>query len=112
VQSKKKFEGIDRNLVARRVAEEIPEGSYVNLGIGMPTQVSNWIKGRDIVIHAEIGMLNCGPLAEGEAVDQDCVNASCQPVTELPGTSYFSSCESLLIMRGGFLDYAVWGLYR
>jgi len=105
----KKFEGLARELVALRIANEIPDGSYVNLGIGMPTLVSNWIEGRDIVLQAECGMLHTGPLAEFELIDQDCINASCQPVTELPGACYFSSSESFAMIRGGFMDYAVLG---
>jgi 3-oxoacid CoA-transferase subunit B len=105
----KKFEGIARELIALRIANEIPDGSYANLGIGIPTLVSNWIEGRDIVLEAEIGMLNTGPLAfEGE-IDQDLINASCQPVTELPGTCYFCSSESFAMIRGGWMDYAVMG---
>jgi 3-oxoacid CoA-transferase B subunit len=105
----RKFEGIARELIALRVANEIPEGSFANLGIGIPTLVSNWIEGRDIVLEAEIGMLNTGPLATGDEIDQDCINASCQPVTELPGASYFCSSESFAMIRGGFMDYAVLG---
>jgi len=105
----KKFEGIARELMALRIANEIPDGSYANLGIGIPTLVSNWIEGRDIVLEAEIGMLNTGPLATGEEIDQDLINASCQPVTELPGACYFSSTESFAMIRGGFMDVAVLG---
>jgi 3-oxoacid CoA-transferase subunit B len=105
----KKFEGIARELIALRIANEIPDGSYANLGIGIPTLVSNWIEGRDIVLEAEIGMLNTGPLAYDEAIDQDLINASCQPVTELPGTCYFCSSESFAMIRGGWMDYAVMG---
>jgi len=78
------LKGIARELVALRIANEIPDGSYVNLGIGIPTLVSNWIGDRDLILQAEIGMLNCGPIATDEAIDQDCINASCQPITELP----------------------------
>lgn len=105
----RKFEGIARELIALRIANEIPDGSYANLGIGIPTLVSNWIEGRDIVLQSEIGMLNTGPLAYGEEIDQDLINASCQPVTELPGACYFSSSESFAMIRGGFMDYAVMG---
>jgi 3-oxoacid CoA-transferase B subunit len=104
-----KLEGISRELIALRIANEIPDGSYANLGIGIPTLVSNWIDGRDIVLESVLGMLNTGPLSCGEDVDQDCINASCQPVTELPGTSYFCSSESFSMIRGGFMDYAVLG---
>ena len=65
MQTQKKLEGITRELIALRIAREIPDGSYVNLGIGMPTLVSNWIEGRDIILQSEIGMLNCGPVATG-----------------------------------------------
>lgn len=105
----KKFEGIARELIALRIANEIPDGSYANLGIGIPTLVSNWIEGRDIVLEAEIGMLNTGPLAYEADVDQDLINASCQPVTELPGTCYFCSSESFAMIRGGWMDFAVMG---
>ena len=105
----KKFEGIARELIALRIANEIPDGSVANLGIGIPTLVSNWIEGRDVVLEAEIGMLNTGPLAVDEEIDQDIINASCQPVTELPGAAYFCSSESFAMIRGGFMDYAVLG---
>ncbi|MBP1706980.1 MAG: Succinyl-CoA:3-ketoacid-coenzyme transferase subunit [Chloroflexi bacterium] len=105
----REIKGITRELIALRIAQEIPDGSYVNLGIGIPTLVSNWIEGRDMILQAEIGMLNCGPIAEGNDVDQDCINASCQPVTEVPGACYFSDCESMIMLRGGFIDYAVLG---
>jgi len=104
-----KIQGIARELIALRIANEIPDGSYCNLGIGIPTLVSNWIEGRDLVMEAELGMLNTGPIAFGEDIDQDCINASCQPVTELPGTCYFCSSESFGMIRGGFMDYAVLG---
>jgi 3-oxoacid CoA-transferase B subunit len=105
----KKFEGLSRELMALRVAGELEDGTYVNLGIGIPTLVSNWIEGRDIVLQAEIGMLNTGPLARGSEVDQDLINASCQPVTELPGCCFFSDCESFAMIRGGYMDTAVLG---
>jgi 3-oxoacid CoA-transferase B subunit len=105
----KKFEGLSRELMALRIANELEDGTYVNLGIGIPTLVSNWIEGRDIVLQAEIGMLNTGPLAGEDEVDQDLINASCQPVTELPGSCYFSNCESFAMIRGGYMDVAVLG---
>ncbi len=108
-KQQKKLEGLSRELIALRIANELEDGSYVNLGIGIPTLVSNWIEGRDIVLQAEIGMLNVGPLATQEEVDQDLINASCQPVTELPGACYFSDCESFAMIRGGYMDAAVLG---
>jgi len=109
VQKTEKFAGLSRELMALRVANELEDGTYVNLGIGIPTLVSNWIAGRDIVLQSEIGMLNTGPLAGPEEVDQDCINASCQAVTELPGACYFSDCESMAMIRGGYMDVAVMG---
>ena len=105
----KKFKGLSRELIALRVANELEDGTYVNLGIGIPTLVSDWIEGRDIILQAEIGMLNTGPLATPEEVEQDLINASCQPVTELPGSCYFSECESFAMIRGGYMDAAVLG---
>jgi 3-oxoacid CoA-transferase subunit B len=104
-----RIEGISREMIALRVSHEIPDGSYVNLGIGIPTLISDWIADRDIVLQAEIGMLKTGPLAgEGEA-NQDCINASSQPVCELPGTSYCDIAESFAMIRGGHIDIAVMG---
>jgi 3-oxoacid CoA-transferase subunit B len=106
---KKKLEGLSRELMALRIANELEDGTYVNLGIGIPTLVSNWIEGRDIVLQAEIGMLNTGPLARENEIDQDLINASCQPVTELPGCCFFSAGDSFGMIRGGYMDVAVLG---
>jgi 3-oxoacid CoA-transferase B subunit len=105
----KKFKGLSRELMALRVANELEDGTYVNLGIGIPTLVSDWIEGRDITLQAELGMLNTGPLASQDKVEQDLINASCQPVTELPGSCYFSENESFAMIRGGYMDVAVLG---
>jgi 3-oxoacid CoA-transferase subunit B len=105
----RKFKGLSRELMALRVANELEDRTCVNLGIGIPTLVSDWIEGRDIILQSEIGMLNTGPLATQEEVEQDLINASCQPVTELPGTCYFSTCESFAMIRGGYMDIAVLG---
>jgi 3-oxoacid CoA-transferase subunit B len=106
---KVKFEGLPREMIALRVSREIKEGSYVNLGIGIPTLVSNWIEGMDVCLQAEIGMLKTGALASGSDVDQDLINASCQAVTALPGSSYFDIVESFGMIRGGHIDVAVMG---
>jgi 3-oxoacid CoA-transferase subunit B len=106
---KTKLKGLSRELMALRVAGELEDGTYVNLGIGIPTLVSDWIEGRDIILQSEIGMLKTGPLATGEDVDQDLINASCQAVTELPGSSYFDIAESFGMIRGGHIDVAVMG---
>jgi len=105
----KSFEGLSRELIAMRAANEIKDGMYVNLGIGIPTIVSNWIVEKDVSLEAEIGMLNVGPLAEADSIDQDLINASCEPVTELPGCCYFSDCESFAMIRGGYMDVAILG---
>jgi 3-oxoacid CoA-transferase subunit B len=106
---KMKFKGLSRELIALRVAGELEDGTYCNLGIGIPTLVSDWIEGRDITLQSEIGMLKTGPLANGDDVDQDLINASCQAVTELPGSSYFDIVESFGMIRGGHIDVAVMG---
>jgi 3-oxoacid CoA-transferase subunit B len=106
---KAKFEGLPREMIALRVSREIKEGNYVNLGIGIPTLVSNWIEGKDVSLQSEIGMLKTGPLADGEDVDQDCINASCQAVTGLPGSAFFDIAESFAMIRGGHIDVAVMG---
>lgn len=104
-----KLEGLPREMIALRASKEIPEGSYVNLGIGIPTLISNWIEGRDITLQSEIGMLKTGPLASGGDVDQDLINASCQPVTYLPGSAFFDIVESFSMIRGGCMDVIVVG---
>lgn len=108
----KKHEGLPRELIALRVSREIPEGSYVNLGIGIPTLVSNWLEGRDVILQSEIGMLKTGSLAEGNEIDVDLINASCQPVTELPGSLYFDICDSFAMIRGGHIDVTVMGAFQ
>lgn len=108
----KKFEGITRELMALRIANEIPDGSYANLGIGIPTLVSNWVEGRDIIFEAELGMLNTGPLADEDEADQDLINASCQPIIEMPGACYFSEADSFAMIRGGHMDVAVLGAFQ
>jgi len=106
---KAKFEGLSREMIALRVSREIQEGSYVNLGIGIPTLVSNWIEGMDVCLQSEVGMLKTGPLAYDNDVDQDLINASCQAVTILPGSSYFDIAESFAMIRGKHIDVAVMG---
>ena len=104
-----KLEGLPREMIALRASKEIKDGSYVNLGIGIPTLISNWIEGRDVTLQSEIGMTKTGPLAFGDEVDQDLINASCQPVTQLPGTAYFDIAESFGMIRGGYMDVIVMG---
>jgi 3-oxoacid CoA-transferase B subunit len=104
-----KFEGLPREMIALHASKEIKDGEYVNLGIGIPTLISNWIEGRDIILQAEIGMIKTGPLASEDDVDQDLINASCQPVTQLPGTVYFDIFQSFSMIRGGYMDVVVMG---
>jgi 3-oxoacid CoA-transferase subunit B len=107
--SPQRIEGLPREMIALRVSREIQDGMYVNLGIGIPTLTSNWIEGKDVYLQAEVGMLKTGALAQGDECDQDLINASCQAVTSLPGTSYFDICESFAMIRGGHIDVAVMG---
>ncbi|MBO9330260.1 3-oxoacid CoA-transferase subunit B [Achromobacter xylosoxidans] len=104
------FQPLSREAMARRLARDIPEGSYVNLGIGMPVLVAAHLPpGREIVLHSENGILGMGPPpAEGEA-DLDLINAGKQPVTLLAGGSYFHHADSFAMMRGGHLDICVMG---
>ena len=104
-----KLQGLSKEMIALRISQEIEDGSYVNLGIGIPTLVSNWIEGRDVVLQSEIGMLKTGPIAEGDSVDQDLINASCQPVCALAGSCYFDIVESFSMIRGGHMDVVVMG---
>jgi 3-oxoacid CoA-transferase B subunit len=108
----KKFEGLPREIIALRVSQEIEDNSYVNLGIGIPTLVSNWLEGRDVILQSEIGMLKTGSLAEGDSIDQDLINASCQPVLEVEGTVYFDICASFAMIRGGHVDVTVMGAFQ
>ena len=107
------FTGIDRDALAGIVAADIPAGSFVNLGIGLPTKVSNHLApDSGIMLHTENGMLGMGPEAVGDQVDPDLVNAGKIPVTELPGASYFHHADSFAMMRGGHLDVCVLGAFQ
>ena len=104
---------LGRDELAALVARDIPAGSYVNLGIGQPTTVSNFLTpGSGVTLHTENGMLAMGPEAHGDEVDLDLINAGKIPVTELPGASYFHHADSFAMMRGGHLDICVLGAYQ
>ena len=104
---------LDRHEIARLIAADIPDGSYVNLGIGQPTLVADYLRpGSGIVLHTENGMLGMGPAATGDQVDPDLTNAGKVPVTELPGAAYFHHADSFAMMRGGHLDVCVLGAYQ
>jgi len=104
-----KLEGLPREIIALRISQEIREGSYVNLGIGIPTLIGNWIEDRDIIVHSEIGMTKTGPLVDEDEADQDLINASCQAISELAGSAYFDISESFAMIRGGYIDVTVVG---
>ncbi len=102
-----------RDQMAARVARDIPEGAYVNLGIGLPTLVANHLpRDREILLHSENGVLAMGPAPAPGAEDPDLINAGKQPVTLLPGGAYFHHADSFAMMRGGHLDFCVLGAFQ
>jgi 3-oxoadipate CoA-transferase beta subunit len=105
--------GLARDALAMRIARDIPEGAYVNLGIGAPTLISNYLPADlEIILHTENGMLGMGPEPAPGAVDPDLINAGKVPVTELPGAAYFHHADSFGMMRGGHLDVCVLGAFQ
>lgn len=104
---------LSRAELAARVARDIPSGSFVNLGIGQPTLVSDhFAPDQGVILHTENGMLGMGRQAIGDEIDPDLMNAGKVPVTELPGASYFHHADSFAIMRGGHLDVCVLGAFQ
>jgi 3-oxoadipate CoA-transferase beta subunit len=108
-----KNKGLSRKQVAWRIAQEIEEGSYVNLGIGSPEMVANYIpEGREIIFHSENGILGMGPAPEPGKENGNLINAGKKPVTLLPGGSYFHHTDSFAMIRGGHIDICVLGAYQ
>ncbi len=101
------------NLVAQKIANDIPDGSYVNLGIGIPELVANHIpKGKEIIFHTENGLLGMGPQPEPDKIDPELINAGKKSVSAIPGACYFHHADSFMMIRGGHIDYCVLGAFQ
>src|ERR1700722_7361778 len=102
-----------REGIAARVAQDLADGTVVNLGIGMPTLVAGYVPdGREVIFHSENGVLAFGPPREGDGVDPELINASKEPISLLRGGSYFSHADSFVMIRGGHIDLAVMGAFQ
>jgi 3-oxoadipate CoA-transferase beta subunit len=106
----KQIKGWDRKVIASKIAKNLPHGSYVNLGIGMPELVSQFVEeGQEIVYHSENGLLGMGPPPKDNEIDLDLINAGKKPVSILPGGSFCHHADSFAMIRGGHIDYCVLG---
>ena len=104
---------LDREVIAMQVAKELPNGGYVNLGIGIPTLVSSFVpEGNVVFYHSESGVLNCGPLAEEGEEDIDLINAGGQFLQSVPGMAFFNSADAFAMIRGGHVDVTVLGAHQ
>jgi len=104
---------LDKNDIAKRISQELKDGYYVNLGIGIPTLVANYIpEGMEVILQSENGLLGIGPFPAEDEIDADLINAGKQTVTAIPGASYFDSASSFAMIRGGHIDLTVLGAFE